>query len=147
MPEVFNVDARPWINADAAWTPEAVDLLIDVVGKCPSGALKMERPEQLPRATADQIEVTKNEQSNRYEVRLDGELAGYAEYMLTNGLITFTHTEIDPAFEGRGAASALIRWALDDVTENHADRKVLPLCPFVKGWIMRHPEYAGLLFA
>ncbi len=80
----------------------------------------------------------------RYEVRSDGEVAGYAEYILTQGLITFTHTEIDPAFEGKGLGSVLVRAALDDVRTR--ELAVLPLCPFVKGWIQRHRDYADLVY-
>lgn len=145
LPEVFNVNERPWINPDGAWSPEGAQLLIDVVGRCPSGALKIERPEQLPRVEEDSVVVTDNPARHRYEVRLDGELAGFAVYTLSEGLITFTHTEIDPAFEGRGAGSALVRAALDDVRAK-GERKVLPLCPFVKGWIRRHPGYDELLY-
>lgn len=145
MPEVFDVSARPWINPEAAWTPEAADLLIEVVGRCPSGALQIERPEQKPPVTASETEVSHNVEKHRYEVRLSGELAGFVDYQLSDGLITFTHTEIDPVFEGRGAGSVLVRWALDDVRTT-GERKVLPLCPFVKGWILRHPDYKDLLY-
>ena len=87
--------------------------------------------------------VTNNEEESRYEARLDGELAGFAEYMLSNELITFTHTEVDGKFEGKGVGSALVRGALDDVRAS-AERKVLPVCPFVKNWIAKHPEYQDL---
>ena len=85
------------------------------------------------------------EDKNRYEASLDGELAGFADYILTDGLITFTHTEIDPKFEGKGVGSALIRFALDDVRAR-GERKVLPICPFVKAWIGKHPDYHGLFY-
>ena len=52
---------------------------------------------------------------NRSEARLDGELAGFAAYHLTDELIVFTHTEVDPAFEGKGVGGALARHALDEV--------------------------------
>lgn len=90
-----------------------------------------------------EVEVTNQPAKKCYEVRLDGELAGRVEYKLSKDLITFTHTAIDPAFEGRGAASALVKGALDDVRAS-GDRKVLPLCPFVKGWMQRHPDYLDL---
>lgn len=144
MPEVFDVDARPWINPAAAWTPEAAELLIEVVGRCPSGALQIERPKPLERVSLDVVEVIDVPEAKRFEARLDGELAGVAEYLLTDGLITFSHTEIDPAFEGRGVGSALARAALDQVRAE-GDRKVLPLCPFIKGWIQRHPDYLDLV--
>ncbi len=91
----------------------------------------------------DTVGVSNNAELKRYEVKVGDDLAGFAEYMLSNGLITFTHTEIDPAFEGKGLGSQLVRFALDDVRAT-GERKVLPLCPFVKGWMAKHPEYRDL---
>lgn len=90
-------------------------------------------------------EVTRNDDLRRYEARLDGELAGFAEFQLTDELIVFTHTEVLPAYEGRGVGSALARAALDDVRAR-GDRKVLPLCPFISGWIGKHPDYQPLVY-
>lgn len=91
----------------------------------------------------DTVGVSNNAELKRYEVKVGDDLAGFAEYLLSNGLITFTHTEIDPAFEGKGLGSQLVRFALDDVRAT-GERKVLPLCPFVKGWMAKHPEYQDL---
>ncbi|HQF02512.1 MAG TPA: GNAT family N-acetyltransferase [Phycicoccus sp.] len=91
------------------------------------------------------IDVTDNKDQDRFEARLDGELAGFAEYKLTSDLIVFTHTEVDPAFEGKGVGSALARHALDDVRER-GNLKVLATCPFIKAWIGKHPEYIELLY-
>lgn len=90
------------------------------------------------------VTITHNAEASRYEARLDGELAGFADYQLASGLIVFTHTEVDPAFEGQGVGSRLAQGALDDVRAG-GDRKVLPLCPFIKGWIARHPAYQDLV--
>lgn len=92
---------------------------------------------------ADDVVVTNNPDENRYEARLGDELAGFAEYTLTDELIVFTHTEVDPAFEGRGVGSALARFALDDVRDK-GERKVMPLCPFIKAYIERHREYVPI---
>jgi uncharacterized protein len=80
---------------------------------------------------------------SRYEIRVDGELAGFAEYERHHRSIAFTHTEIDPRFEGRGLASQLIRAALDDV--RMSGLPVLPFCPFVRAFIEHHPEYVDLV--
>ena len=53
--------------------------------------------------------------------------------------------EVDDAFEGQGVGSALVQQALDHVRAG-GSRKVLPLCPFVKGWISRHRDYVDLVY-
>ncbi|TDQ45982.1 GNAT family N-acetyltransferase [Actinorugispora endophytica] len=91
------------------------------------------------------VTVTDAPGNKRYEARTGkGELAGFAEYTLTDELIVFTHTVVDPAFEGKGVGGTLVRGALDDVRPRGL--AVLPLCPFVKGWIQRHPEYTDLVY-
>lgn len=89
------------------------------------------------------LNVTHNAEQNRYEATKDGVLAGHADYTLTDELVVFTHTEVDPQFEGQGVGSALARFALDDVRAD-GQRKVVPQCAFIKGWIDRHPEYQSL---
>ena len=90
------------------------------------------------------VVVTDNPEQNRYEARVDGELAGVSEYHLTRSSIVFTHTEVDPAYKGHGVASAIARFALDDVRAK-GERDVVPVCPFIHGWIDDHPEYADLV--
>jgi predicted GNAT family acetyltransferase len=92
------------------------------------------------------IVVTNVPAELRYEAR-DGEaLAGLAAYLLThNDLIVFTHTEVEAGYEGKGVGSRLARFALDDARERGLG--VVPLCPFIKGWIERHQDYADLVHA
>ena len=90
------------------------------------------------------VEVTNNEAEKRYEARVDGELAGSAYYDTADDLIVFTHTEVDESYEGHGVGSALARFALDDVRAD-GRRRVIARCPFIKGWIDRHPDYKDLL--
>ncbi len=81
---------------------------------------------------------------SRWEARLDGELAGWAEYRTTDELVVFSHTEVLPAFEGRGVGSALVRTSL---TALRADgRRALVVCPFYNSWLARHPEYQDLTY-
>jgi uncharacterized protein len=90
------------------------------------------------------MEVTDAAERRRYEARIDGELAGFAAYRASDGLVTFVHTEVMPEFEGRGVASALVRAALDDVRAH--GRRVRAVCPFVAGYVERHAdEYRDLL--
>jgi uncharacterized protein len=87
-------------------------------------------------------EVVDNTQSQRYEIRRDGQTLGFAAYQKANRLIVFTHTEIEPGLEGQGIGGQLVRGALDDVRAKGLP--VLPICPFVQQWMSRHPDYLDL---
>jgi predicted GNAT family acetyltransferase len=89
------------------------------------------------------VAVTDNADLERYEITADGAPAGFTAYRRRTGLIAFTHTEIDPAFEGRGLGGQLVRAVLEDARAQGL--LVLPFCPFVNAYIQRHPEYAGLV--
>jgi len=91
------------------------------------------------------VVVTDVPERSRWEASEDGELAGFAEYRLRAGRVVFPHTVVEPAFEGRGVASALVRTALDDARARALP--VVPLCPFFRRWIDRHPDYADLVAA
>lgn len=87
--------------------------------------------------------VRNNPDEHRYEVRVDGQLAGFAQYRDRPGLLAFIHTEVDPAFEGKGIGSALAKAALDDARAQAV--AVLPFCPFINEYIRRHPQYTDLV--
>lgn len=90
------------------------------------------------------MSTTVTDTGTRYELTVDGVVAGHADHRLRpGGRVVFTHTEIDPAFEGRGLGSVLAREALDDVRRRQL--LAVPLCPFVKSWIDRHPDYQDLV--
>ena len=79
----------------------------------------------------------------RFEIHDDEKLAGFAQYVRRPGRIFLVHTEIDPAFEGRGLGSQLAAGALD--ATRTAGERVVPLCPFIASYIERHPEYDDLV--
>lgn len=83
------------------------------------------------------MEIKKNEALLRYEIHVDGVLAGFVEYVLGENSIEFPHTEIDPAFGGKGIGSALVEFALDDAQANNLE--VAPTCPFVARAISKNP--------
>ena len=66
-------------------------------------------------ARMSDVTVRDNPGESRFEAYVDGRLAGFSAYELTDDVITFTHTEVDDAFEGQGVGSALVRQELDAV--------------------------------
>lgn len=89
------------------------------------------------------VEVTANAELSRYEIHVDGELAGFTMFVPEGDVVVFPHTEVDRKFAGQGLANTLIAGALDDIRAQ--GRTVVPLCPFVKAFIDKHPDYQDLL--
>ena len=87
------------------------------------------------------IETRDNPGAEQWELWVDGELAVFAAYHDHGNRRTFTHTETQDGFEGKGLASDLVKVALDDAKSRGLE--INPVCPFVRGWIERHPEYGG----
>lgn len=84
------------------------------------------------------IEIVDAPERSRCEAIVDGSLAGILEYKVRRERIALIHTEVLPTHEGRGVASALVRFALDDARRR--GRKVIPTCPFVQRYLAGHPE-------
>jgi predicted GNAT family acetyltransferase len=78
----------------------------------------------------------------RFEVDVGGDVA-HLDYSRRDGRIALNHTEVPDAFEGRGVGSRLARAALEHARAEGL--RVLVLCPFVRAWLERHPEYADLV--
>jgi predicted GNAT family acetyltransferase len=89
------------------------------------------------------VQVQDNPDRSRFEILLDGELAGLATYRVRDGVVIVTHSEIDPGFRGHGLASELARQTLDTLRER-GDR-VVPACPFFAKYVVEHPEYDDIV--
>ena len=88
------------------------------------------------------VQVVDAPERQRYEAVRDRTVLGFAAYQKTDELIVFTHTEVDESLEGQGVGGALVKGALDHV--RGLGLRVLPICPFVRAWMLRHPEYVDL---
>ncbi|MGI5520948.1 GNAT family N-acetyltransferase [Micromonospora sp. CA-259024] len=87
--------------------------------------------------------VTDAPTRERFEARDEaGTVAGFVTYQLTGTIIAYTHTEVDPAFEGQGVGSTLARAVMDDARAKR--RTVVPICPFLAEWLVKHPEYEDI---
>lgn len=90
-----------------------------------------------------EVEVRDNTEERRFEGYVEGQLAGFVAYDLTDGGITIMHTEVDDAYEGQGVGSSLVRQVLDRIRAD-GELKLTVLCPFVNAWLRRHPDYQEL---
>jgi predicted GNAT family acetyltransferase len=87
--------------------------------------------------------VVDNPDAGRFEIIVDGQVAGVAEYTRNGSTLSMTHTAVEPEFEGHGLGSTLARGALDAARRDGL--AVLPYCPFIRAYIGRHPEYVDLV--
>jgi predicted GNAT family acetyltransferase len=90
-------------------------------------------------------EVRHDAARSRYELLVDGEVVGVADYRADGDVWTFPHTVIDRARRGQGLGAELVRGALDDVRARGAT--VVPRCWYVAEFVDEHPEYRDLLAA
>jgi len=84
------------------------------------------------------IVVTDTPERQRFEAELDGTLAGVLEYVVKRDRIALIHTEVLPAYEGRGVASRLTRFALDEARRRQL--MVIAICPYVRRYLETHPS-------
>lgn len=87
-------------------------------------------------------EVRHNRAEGRFELDTPHGPAT-AAYARDGGTLVFTHTHVPAAEEGHGVGSRLVAGALAAVRSEGL--KVVAQCPFVAGYIERHPEEQDLL--
>ena len=88
------------------------------------------------------IEVRKDETTRLYEALTDGRVIGTLAYETTGGRVTLTHSYVDPDQRNRGIASALARYALEDLVQGQ-ETKVGIYCEFVADYVQDHPEFSA----
>jgi predicted GNAT family acetyltransferase len=91
----------------------------------------------------NELEVRDNPAELRYELVLDGNLAGTIRYRRLPGALALVHTEVEPELEGRGLGARLVAGALEDIRARGL--RLVPICPYVRSYVDRHPEYGDLV--
>jgi predicted GNAT family acetyltransferase len=89
------------------------------------------------------MNVIEDRARNRYELRDGDDVIGFTEYHFYGTELALLHTEIRPEFGGKGLGGELVKGVLDDARARGL--RVLPYCPFVRGWIGRHRDYLDLV--
>lgn len=91
--------------------------------------------------TGAPTEVVK--ESDRFNITVGGQTAGFTEIADRDGQRVFPHTEVDDAYQGRGLATILIGEALEQTRD--AGLRIVPVCEMVAAYIDKHQEYADVV--
>ena len=89
-------------------------------------------------ASAD-VKVRKDEKARLYEAVIDGRVVGSLAYETTGGRVSLTHSFVDEDVRHHGIASALARYALEDVRRSQGRAQIF--CGFVADYVDDHPEW------
>jgi predicted GNAT family acetyltransferase len=87
--------------------------------------------------------VVDNPSESRFELRLNDEVVGKADYLPAGDSVIVAHTEVDEGHEGEGLGSLLVRETLEGIRAS--GKSVIPTCPFTAAYIRRHPEFVDLV--
>lgn len=85
------------------------------------------------------VEVRKNEAARLYEALIDGRVVGNLAYETTGGRVSLTHSYVDQDHRHRGVASALARYALEDLSQGQTKASIY--CGFVADYVQKHPVW------
>jgi len=88
------------------------------------------------------MEVVNNPAAGRFEITVDDKVA-YEQYMISGDTITFIHSYTPVELRGKGLAGELAKYSLEYAKANKL--KVIIKCPYITGYIEKHPEYKTLL--
>lgn len=83
-----------------------------------------------------------NQEDKQYEIQAESQVIRI-EYIKAQDKIYLTHTEVPQSLEGKGYGSQIIKMALEDIEEK--ELTLIPMCPFVAGYIKKHPEWKKLV--
>ncbi|MFK5633385.1 MULTISPECIES: GNAT family N-acetyltransferase [unclassified Ornithinimicrobium] len=87
--------------------------------------------------------VDKRTGPDRFEIEVDGKVAGFTQFVDHDGSRVFFHTEVSPEFGGQGLAGTLVRRALDETRAE--ELRVVAVCPYVKKYVETHHDWADLV--
>ena len=91
----------------------------------------------------ENVRVVDNPAEERYELWVGDDLAGQIVYRLREDAVALIHTEVADEFEGHGLGGTLVAGALADIRDRGL--RLIPICPFVRSYVARHPEHADLV--
>ncbi|WP_235775512.1 MULTISPECIES: GNAT family N-acetyltransferase [Paenibacillus] len=142
LPEVFNLQKRPWVNPDAD-SAEAISRHID---KCPSGALQYNLLDdvQFEQESGLTMHIEHDTAGRRFLISDEGSMAAEMTYVVSSPkLYIIDHTFVENKYRGQGLGDLLVQAIVEYARENEI--KLMPLCPFAKGRLQQNSEFGDVL--
>lgn len=88
-------------------------------------------------------ELIDNTEKNRYEYHVGKHIAKIEYVKAENGEIYLTHTEVPSELAGQGIGSALLGDVLQEIDRQQL--RLIPVCPFVTGYVRKHPQWQRIV--
>ena len=88
------------------------------------------------------VVIEENKVKKRFEGKVEDKLA-IIDYIRAEDKMYLTHTEVPSELEGKGVASKMAKFALEQIKQEGL--KLVPLCPFIASYVKRHTEYKEIL--
>lgn len=86
------------------------------------------------------METSVSRRTDRFEITVDGSVAGFTLFVDHDGRRIFHHTEIAPEHGGQGLAGEVVGTALRRTLDEGL--RVVAVCPYVKKYVNTHEEFA-----
>lgn len=88
----------------------------------------------------DDVDLSRNSDSSRYELRVGGELVGTAEYAEEPDATALTHTVVRKEFRHQGYSSMLVKFAAEEIIAS--GRRIKPYCSYAASYLGKHREFS-----
>jgi predicted GNAT family acetyltransferase len=88
------------------------------------------------------MDVINNRKEGQFELLVDGKVARIV-YEIKGKKIYLFSTQVPESLSGKGIGSKMLRESFELI--EGMNLKVVPVCSFIQGWFLKHPENRGLL--
>ena len=87
-------------------------------------------------------EVQHSPEAKKFYIQVNGKEAHMAYRYQDDATVEYHHTYSPPELRGGGVAGKVVRAALEWARSQNL--RVIPTCPYVAGFVRRHPEYQDI---
>jgi predicted GNAT family acetyltransferase len=91
----------------------------------------------------DEIHGEDSAKGGRYRTGEQGQEAIMTFSRASPRLIIIDHTEVPDIYRGQGVGAKLAAHAIEEARKG--GWKIIPLCPFMKSQVQRHPEWSDVI--